>query len=66
MVELLSADTLPLAGHIVACSRCGRAHALQPVGRGDPRLVATCGDRTVVMGEGTTLYREPRVLSTVA
>ena len=63
MVELLSEATLPLAGHIVACSRCGYAHALQPLGRRDTRLVMSCGDRTLVMGEGSVLYREPRALS---
>jgi hypothetical protein len=64
MVELLSAATLPLAGHIVACPRCGYAHALQPLGRGDSRLVMSCGDHTLVMGEGSVLYREPQRLST--
>jgi len=65
MVELLSAATLPLAGHIVPCPRCGYAHALQPLGRRDPRLVMSCGDRTLVMGEGSVLYHEPRALSSV-
>ena len=66
MVEFLNDATRPLAGHIVACSRCGYAHALQPIGRGDARLVVACGDRTLVMGEGSTLYRTPRPLSSVA
>jgi len=66
MVQLLSAATVPLAGHIVRCPRCGYAHALQPLGRDDPRLVVSCGDRTLVMGEGSTLYAEPRLLANVA
>jgi len=65
MVELLSAATLPLAGHIVPCSHCGYAHALQPLGRRDPRLVMTCGDHTFVVGEGSVLYPEPQTLSSI-
>jgi hypothetical protein len=63
MVQLLSADTLPLAGRIVPCPCCGFAHALRPLGAHDRRLVVGCGDRTLVMGEGSTLYRRPKLLT---
>ena len=63
MVELLSPGTVPLAGRIVACPCCGFAHVLRPLGRRDDRLVVDCGERTLVMGEGVTLYRRPRVLA---
>ncbi|HWW45029.1 MAG TPA: hypothetical protein VN180_08150 [Acidimicrobiia bacterium] len=38
------------------------AHALRPLGHHDRRLVVDCGERTLVMGEGTSLYRRPQVL----
>jgi hypothetical protein len=60
MVQLLSPATVPLAGHIVACPCCGFAHALRPLGHHDVRLVVDCGDRTLVMGEGSRLYSAPR------
>jgi hypothetical protein len=63
MVPLLSPDTVPLAGRIVPCPCCGYAHALRPIGRHDRRLVIDCGDRTLVMGEGSHLYRRPRVVT---
>jgi hypothetical protein len=59
MVPLLSPETVALAGRIIPCPCCGYAHALRPVGR---RLVVDCGDRTLVMGEGSHLYRRPRVV----
>jgi hypothetical protein len=62
MVQLLSPATVPLTGHIVACRCCGFAHALRPLGHHDRRLVVDCGDRTLVMGEGSHLYRRPRIL----
>ena len=62
MVQLLSAATVSLTGHIVACPCCGMAHALRPIGHHDRRLVVDCGERTLVMGEGSTLYRRPQVL----
>jgi hypothetical protein len=61
MVQLLSPETVPLAGHIVACPCCGFAHALRPLGHHDQRLVVDCGERTLVMGEGSHLYRRPRL-----
>jgi len=63
MVQLLNPDTVALAGRIVPCSSCGYAHALQPMGRHDRRLVVDCGDRTFVMGEGSHLYRHPRIIA---
>ena len=63
MVQLLSPATVPLAGHIVACPCCGFAHALRPIGHRDSRLVVDCGERTLVMGHGGTLYRRPRVVA---
>ena len=63
MVQLLSVATVPLAGHIVACPCRGFAHALRPIGHRDSRLVVDCGERTLVMGEGATLYRRPRVVA---
>lgn len=63
MVQLLSVATVPLAGHIVACPCCGFAHALRPLGHHDTRLVVDCGERIMVMGDGPTLYRRPRVLA---
>ena len=62
MVQLLSASTVSLAGHIVPCPCCGMAHALRPLGHHDRRLVVDCGERTLVMGEGGSLYRRPQVL----
>jgi hypothetical protein len=62
VVQLLNPDTLALAGRIVPCPCCGYAHALRPVGHHDRRLVVDCGDRTLVMGEGSRLYRRPRVV----
>ena len=61
MMQLLSPATVPWAGRIVACSSCGYAHALRPLGERDSRLVVDCGERTLVMSEGTVLYDEPRV-----
>ena len=61
MVQLLSPATVPWAGRIVACTSCGYAHALRPLGEHDSRLVVDCGDRTLVMSEGTELYDEPRI-----
>ena len=66
MVQLLSAATIPLTGHIVPCSRCGMAHALRPLGHHDRRLVVDCGDCTLVMGEGAVLYRHPKTLTDFA
>jgi hypothetical protein len=66
MVPLLSVATIPLAGHIVACPCCGFAHALRPLGHHDNRLVVDCGERTLVMGVGSTLYRRPRLLTDAA
>jgi hypothetical protein len=62
VVQLLNPETLALAGRIVPCPSCGYAHALRPVGHHDRRLVVDCGDRTLVMGEGSRLYRRPRVV----
>lgn len=62
MVQLLSPATVPMTGRIVPCPWCGFAHALRPIGHHDRRLVVDCGDRTLVMGEGSTLYRRPKVL----
>jgi hypothetical protein len=62
MVQLLSPATLPLAGRIVACPCCGLAHCLRPLRPHDPRLVVDCGDRTLVMAEGTKLFHRPRVI----
>lgn len=62
MVQLLNPETVALTGRIVACPCCGYAHALRPVGHHDRRLVVDCGDRTLVMGEGSHLFRRPRVI----
>ena len=62
MVHLLSPETVALTGRIIPCPCCGYAHALRPVGQYDRRLVVDCGDRTLVMEEGSRLYRRPRVV----
>ena len=66
MVQLISASTVSLTGHIVPCPCCGMAHALRPLGHHDRRLVVDCGERTLVMGEGSSLYRRPQLLVDVA
>ena len=63
MVEMLSASTVTLAGRIVACPCCGRAHCLRPLRPHDRRLVVDCGDRTLVMAEGDCLFRRPKLFA---
>ena len=62
MVQLLSASTVSLTGRIIPCPCCGMAHALRPLGHHDRRLVVDCGERTLVMGVGASLYRRPQLL----
>ena len=61
MVQLLSPATVPWAGRIVACSSCGYAHALRPLGEHDSRLVVDCGEQTLVISEGSVVFDHPRV-----
>lgn len=62
MIDMLSASTVSLAGRIVSCPCCGRAHCLRPLLSDDDRLVVDCGDRVLVMAEGAKFHRKPRVL----
>ncbi len=61
MVQLLSPATVPWAGRIVACSSCGYAHVLRPLGEHDSRLVVDCGERTLVVSDGSVRCDEPLV-----
>jgi hypothetical protein len=66
MVQLLSPATVPWAGRIVACSSCGYAHALRPLGERDSRLVVDCGERTLVVSDGAVFFDPPRVAADLA
>lgn len=62
MVQLLSPATVALAGRILPCPCCGTPTPCDRLAATIAASSSNCGDRTLVMGEGSRLYRRPRVV----